>query len=171
MVCLARLSVTATSSLYLPGVREPRVIRFASVSSSPCSRQLIRTLYQTSDRRSVSFSFSHSVFHGGVGFVGLVVDFQVIYLNEDSHLSAGVKVASSLRTNFQITENELAEADILCGDARDLIRKNQRADAQGVVLESRNGRRVSTTPTFPLFMSFTTISKLVQPGSERHCFW
>src|SRR5215469_5085916 len=57
IVCFARLSVTATSSLYFPGGSDPRVILFSKVSSSPCSGSLFGG---TSNFNTGSASFSLS---------------------------------------------------------------------------------------------------------------
>ena len=71
-----------------------------------------------------SFVFRDPVFHGSVGFVGLVVNLEIVDLKENAHLVARAKVGVKFGADFYITQNELAEADVMRRDALNLIREN-----------------------------------------------
>src|ERR1700722_10577259 len=85
-----------------------------------------------------AFILGYAIFHGGVGLVGFVVDFEVVDLQENAHLVAGAEVGVNARADFHVAEDELAEADVVGGDALNLVGQDQGAGGKAVVFEARN---------------------------------
>ncbi len=139
IVCFARLSVTATSSLYFPGPKEPSVTTFWSVISSPCSG-IWFGVKSNFFSGSVSFSSKRGTErkHPPCAFFHPPSDCRLAGKRPSSR--TGKNAESIFGTNFYITQNKLTKPYFLGRDALNLVGDNQRARGKLVVLKARHSQ-------------------------------